>query len=251
MARGNILTVGTGSLSCDTLFNGRLAVCQERKGYRFSLDAVLLAGLSRIKPGDRVIELGTGCGVVPLILAYRDKTNKKISGVEIQPELAGLARANVDANGLGERIEICEMDLRESSSGFKTGSFDVVLSNPPYRKPGAGRVNPERQKAIARHELYANLADVFRAAKHLLPQGGRAALIYPAGRLAYLLSSAREQDFSPKRLTIIYSYPGGPGKLIHLESIKGGGEELTVEPPFYVYRENGRYSEAMDALYAE
>lgn len=143
------------------------------------------------------------------------------------------------------------MDLRQSASNFPPGSFDVVLSNPPYRKSGSGRINVERQKAIARHELCADLCDIFAAARHLLPHGGRAVLVYPATRLPHLLGCARKHDFSPKRLTIIYSYPGGPGKLLHLESVKGGGEELTVAPPFFVYDTNGRYSEAMDALYAE
>lgn len=212
---------------------------------------MLLAGLSRIKKKDRIIELGTGCGVVSLVLAYRRKTDNRIIGVEIQPELAGLALQNVNANGLGDRVEIRQMDLRESTTAFRSGSFDLVVGNPPYRKPGAGRINPDRQKAIARHELAADLSDVFRAAKHLLPQGGRIALIYPATRLAHLMNSARDQDFSPKRLTIIYSNPGGPGKIVHLECLKGGGEQLTIEPPFYVYDENGFYTKTMDELYAE
>ncbi|MGA8130728.1 MAG: methyltransferase domain-containing protein, partial [Syntrophobacteraceae bacterium] len=233
--------------TADALFGGRLLVCQEQKGYRFSLDAVLLAGLTRIGKKDCVIELGTGCGVIPLVLAYRASTERKIAGVEIQPELAELARKNVNENNFGGRIEIYQMDFREISSGFEAGSFDLALSNPPYRKPGTGRINPDMQKAVARHELTATLADVFEAARYLLRVGGRVALVYPATRLANLLRSSLDHGFSPKRLTIVYPYPRGSGRLVHLECRKGGGEELKVEQPFYIYVENGHYSEAMQA----
>ena len=233
----------------DALFAGRLIVCQEQKGYRFSLDAVLLAGLTRIGKKDRVIELGTGCGVIPLVLAYRASTERKIAGVEIQPELAELARKNVNENNFGGRIEIYRMDFREISSGFEAGSFDLALSNPPYRKPGTGRINLDRQKAVARHELTATIADVFEAARYLLGTGGRVALVYPATRLANLLRSALDHGFSPKRLTIIYPHPRGSSRLVHLECRKGGGEELKVEQPFYICGENGHYSDAMQEFY--
>ena len=208
----------------NALFGGRLLVCQEQKGYRFSLDAVLLAGLTRIGKEDRVIELGTGCGVIPLVLAYRASTERKIAGVEIQPELAELARKNVNENNFGGRIEIYQMDFREISSGFEAGSFDLALSNPPYRKPGTGRMNPDRQKAVARHEITATVTDVFEAARYLLRVGGRVALVYPSTRLANLLRSSLDHGFSPKRLTVVYPYPRGSGRLVHLECRKGGGK---------------------------
>ncbi len=196
-----------------------------------------------------MIELGTGCGVIPLVLAYRAKTERKIVGVEIQPELAELAVRNVNENRFGDRVEIRRMDFREVSSGLEAGCFDVALSNPPYRKPGTGRINPDRQKAVARHELTATAADVFVAARYLLRAGGRVALVYPSSRLPNLLRSALDHGFSPKRLTVIYSYPSGPSRLVHLECRKGGGEELKVEQPFYIYGENGLYSDAMQKFY--
>ena len=134
---------------------------------------------------------------------------------------------------------------------FEAESFDLALSNPPYRKPGAGRINPDRQKALARHELTATVADVFEAARRLVPTGGRVAVVYPATRLANLLCSALDKGFTPKRLTMIHSHPGGPGRLVHLECRKGGGEELRVEEPFYIYDEPERYSQAMLRLYGE
>ncbi len=224
-------------------------VRQEERGYRFSIDAVLLAGLTRIRKEDRVIELGTGCGIIPLVLAYRSKCEPKIFAIEIQSELAELAEKNVVENNFGDRIEIRRMDFREVPSSFEAGSFDLAISNPPYRKPGSGRVNPNRQKAVARHELTATIADVFKAAGYLLRQGGRTSVIYPATRLGNLLSSALQHGLSPKRLTIIYSYPHGPSRLVHLECRKGGGEELKIEQPFYIYDKSGHYSDAMQRLY--
>ena len=235
----------------DSLFDGSLIVCQEDKGYRFSLDAVLLAGLTLIRKEDRVIDLGTGCGVIPLIVAYRGKTEQKIAGVEIQPELAQLAKKNVHENNFDGRIEIHQMDFRDLSNAFEAGSFDLALSNPPYRKPGTGAMNPSMQKAIARHELCATIADVLGAAGYLLRQGGRIALVYPSARLGNLLRCALDHGFSPKRLTLIYSHPGGPGRLVHLECRKGGGEELKVEQPFYIYGEKGAYSDAMQKVYSD
>jgi tRNA1Val (adenine37-N6)-methyltransferase len=183
------------------------------------------------------------------MLAYRAKSERTIVGVEIQPELAELAKKNVIENNLGDRVGIHQLDFREISSAFEAGSFDLVLSNPPYRKPGAGRINPDRQKAVARHEITATLADVFRASQYLLRTGGRVALVYPSTRLPNLLRYAIDHGLSPKRLTIIYSYPLGHCRLVHLECRKGGGEELKVEQPFFIYGENGQYSDAMQKFY--
>jgi tRNA1Val (adenine37-N6)-methyltransferase len=212
---------------------------------------VLLAGLTHVRKDDRVIDLGTGCGIIPLVLAYRAKTEHKIAGIEIQPELAELARKNVRENNFIGRIEIHQMDFREVSHGLDAGSFDLALCNPPYRKQGTGLISPSRQKAIARHELSATAADVLKAAGYLLREGGRVALVYPSTRLGYLLSCAINQGFSPKRLTIIYSYPNGPSRLVHLECRKGGGEELDIKQPFYIYEENGTYSDDMQKFYNE
>ncbi len=174
-----------------------------------------------------------------------------MTAVEIQPELAELAQKNVDKNHFGDRIEVHRLDFREGASFFEAESFDLAMSNPPYRKPGAGRVNPDRQKALARHEITATVSDVFEAARRLVPTGGRVAVVYPATRLANLFGSALGTGFTPKRLTVIHSYPGGPGRLVHLECSKGGGEELRIEPPFYIYDEPDRYSPAMQNLYTE
>lgn len=225
-----------------------MTVFQDKKGYRFSLDAVLLAGLTRVSPEDRVADLGTGCAVVLLILAYRGR-GRELVGLEIQPELANLAAKNVEANHLTDRVRVLEVDFREAAVHFEPGSFNVVMSNPPYRRLRSGRINPHPQRALARHELKASVADVFIAGKHLLPRGGALAVIYPASRLDHLLVTAHRHGFGPKELTVIYSHPSGPASLVHLDCRKGGGEELRVMPPFFIYGQDGSYSAAMLMMY--
>jgi tRNA1Val (adenine37-N6)-methyltransferase len=226
-----------------------LLVHQERHGYRFSVDAVLLAGLTAVRPADRVLDLGTGCGVIPLIWAHR-KQGGRLVGVEMQPELACLAKQNVAENGFSEKIEILEMDFRTVSEHLQPGDWDLVVSNPPYRRLNSGRINPNRQRAQARHELTGSVEDVFAAAGCLLHAAGRVAVIYPAARLAHLMGAAERHGFSPKALTVIHSHCEDSARLVHLECRKGGGEELHVAAPFFIYNRDGTYTEAMQKLYA-
>jgi tRNA1Val (adenine37-N6)-methyltransferase len=232
----------------DSLFQGRLKILQPRKGYRFSLDSVLLVGLTRVRRRDRVVDLGTGCGVVPLLLAFRGAASH-LTGVEIQPSLASLARRNVKLNGFSRLVEVLEADLRLIQPDQIPGPVSLVLSNPPYREIASGRLNPTREKALARHELLADLAAVVRAAARLLPEKGRLALIYPARRLPRLLREVTEGGFAPKRLTLIHGRLDSPAKLAHLEAVRGGGDELQVNKPFALYRADGGYTPEMAAMY--
>lgn len=232
----------------DSLFQSRLKILQPRKGYRFSLDSVLLAGLTRVRRQDRVVDLGTGCGVVPLILAFRGAV-AHLTGVEIQPSLAALARRNVDLNGFSRLIDIVEADLRLIKGDQIPGPVSLVVSNPPYREVASGRLNPDRKRAMARHELLANLGEVVKAAARILPQRGRLALIYPARRLPRLLQEVVEAGFAPKLLTFIHGTLDSPAKLAHLEAVKGGGEELRVDKPLAVYLAEGSYTPEMAAMY--
>jgi tRNA1Val (adenine37-N6)-methyltransferase len=234
--------------SLDSLFHGRIMILQPRRGYRFSLDSVLLAGLTRVRRRDRVVDLGTGCGVIPLILAFRCAAFH-VTGVEIQPSLAALARRNVEMNGLSSFIRIVEGDLRFIRKESIGSPVSLVVSNPPYREILSGRLNPEAEKARARHELLADLGDVAKAAARLLPQKGRLALIYPARRLPRLLREVADAGFAPKLLTLIHGTSDSAAKLAHLEAVKGGGEELRVKKPFVVYRADGGYTSEMAALY--
>jgi len=218
----------------DTLFGGRLKILQKKSGYRFSIDALLLAHFAEPRPMDRMIDLGTGCGIIPLIIAFRKKTGK-ITGVEIQPSLADLARRNAALNRLSTRITILERDLRNLEGKGWKGNFDLVLSNPPYRKVGAGRVNPRREKALARHEFKATLQDVLRAAQYLLKEKGRLAMIYPASRAAELLQEMRRFHLEPKRLQFVHSRPQEEARRMMVEGFKEGRAQVRVLPSLILY----------------
>lgn len=233
----------------ESLFDGRVVIRQAQAGYRFSLDAVLLAGLTRCGKTERVLDLGTGCGVVPLVMCYRGQ-GKEWVGLEIQMQLVELARQNIAANGFDDRIRIEPVDFREIPTDCLGSGYDLVVSNPPYRGLGAGRTCPDPQRAMARHELTAELEDVFNAAHHLLKLKGRLALVYPAQRLQHLIRTAGCLGFGVKRLTPIYTKPARPARLVHVECVKGGGQVLDVEPPFFVHNDAGGYSPAMQRLYA-
>jgi tRNA1Val (adenine37-N6)-methyltransferase len=230
--------VAERELTCDSLFNGRLTCCQHRIGYRFSVDSVLLAHFFTPRPTENILDLGAGCGIMPLILAYR-WPELSLKGLELQPQLVELARRNIDVNGYAERIVIREGDLRGVQEIFQPGEFQRILCNPPYHKLAGGRQNLGSEQAVARHEINADIAAVARAAGWLLHKGGKADLVYPATRLVCLLTALRKHGLEPKRLQIVHSYPGGPGQLVMVEAQKGGGEELAVLPPFFVYRESG------------
>lgn len=233
----------------DTLFSGRLHCAQHTDGYRFSVDAVLLAHFIRPRPGDRILDLGAGCGVISLIASYR-LPQVSITALELQPQLAALISRNIERNHLHGRISLRQGDLRQVSTLFPPESFDWVVCNPPYGKLATGRQNPAGEQAVCRHEIEAELDDVIRAISYSLKNRGRAALVYPANRAAVLLASLKTAALEPKRLQIIHSYPGGEGKLVLVEAMKNGGEELVILPPFFIYEEpGGKYSREMARLY--
>ena len=234
----------------DTLFNGRIRCLQHRTGYRFSLDAVLLANFIQPGPGERILDLGCGCGVVSLILAYR-WPSVSITGLEIQPGLAALANKNVMLNNWQERIEIVPGDLREIRNYIEPGSFDWIVSNPPYRRAGTGRVNPSGEQALARHEQSADLRSVTKAANWAVKKRGRGVFIYPASRGAAVISELKNVGLEPKKMLPIFSYPGCTASLLIIEAVKQGGEELMILPPFYVYdKRDGEYSPEMAGYYS-
>jgi tRNA1(Val) A37 N6-methylase TrmN6 len=227
----------------------RLWVCQKKRGYRFSLDAVLLAGLTELRTGDRVVDLGAGCGIIALILACRFP-HCRLLAVESQPALASLAERNVLLNGLAGQIEILAAQMQTLSKQLPPRSYEVVVSNPPYRPLGSGRLNPVAERAIARHELQGSLEMVAQTAGYLLSAGGRLALIYPAWRLVHLCSLLRSYHLEPKIMRLIHSRPGDEAKLIWMEARKDGREEMKVLPPLTVYRSLGEYTAEMEEIFS-
>jgi tRNA1Val (adenine37-N6)-methyltransferase len=214
----------------DTFFNGKLRVIQKKKGYRFSIDAVLLSQFVRIRKEERVIDLGTGCGILPLLLSQTTKAGSFV-GVEIQGGLAECAKKNVLLNHLEGRISILERDFRKLTETFAPGSFDVALSNPPYRKSRSGRINPSEEKAIARHEIEGTLEDLISLVSYLLRTKGRCYFIFPATRSVDILTALRSRTLEPKRLQFVHPRIGEDAKFILAESVKASGVELKIMPP--------------------
>jgi tRNA1Val (adenine37-N6)-methyltransferase len=221
----------------DTFFNGKLQIIQKKKGYRFSVDAILLSQFVRIRKCERVIDLGTGCGILPLLLSQTTKAHF-FAGVEIQKGLAECAEKNVFLNHLENRICILRQDFRELKSTFQPGSFDVVLSNPPYRRHQAGRINPSAEKAVARHEIKGTLEDLISIASYLLPPKGRCYLIFPALRAVDLFVALRGEKLEPKRLQFVHPRIVEEAKFVLIESIKNSGVELKIMDPLILHESN-------------
>jgi tRNA1Val (adenine37-N6)-methyltransferase len=208
-----------------------LKIIQRTEGPHFSLDAVLLARFASVEADDTVVDLGTGMGIIPLILAANTKI-RKIVGIEIQSELADIARRNVSLNRLEDKIEIIQGDLKSVASDYPNPvQFDVVISNPPYQKVGSGRLNPDSIKAIARHEIKCTLDDVLKASFHLLKNRGRAVFVYRPDRLVDLISGCRQNRLEPERLQMVYPDMDKEANLILLETIKNGKQALKVLKP--------------------
>lgn len=225
----------------DFFLEGKLQVLQKKKGYRFSIDALLLSQFVMIRKNEKVIDLGTGCGILPLLLSKTTKASTFV-GVEIQKDLFECARKNVLLNHLEERITILQQDYRELKRFFPPNSFDVVLSNPPYRKPLTGRINPSIEKAIARHEIKGSLEDLVSLTSYLLPPKGRFYLIFPAFRTVDLLVALRKVRLEPKRLQFVYSRIGENAKFVLTESIKESGVELMIMEPLTLQSSTSNHS---------
>ena len=224
----------------DLLING-LQIIQKTKGFRFTLDAVLLAHFVSLKEGDRVVDLGSGTGIIPLLLTTR--LNKiQVTGVEIQQEMAEMANRSVEMNQLTEKITIMEGDLRNIHKSLVGGIFHVVTANPPYGALGEGLINSEHNKALARHEIKCSLEDVVQSASKLLNYQGRFALIHRVERLADLFTLLRQYDLEPRRLRFIHPYLGKPARHLLLESRKKAPADLQVLPPLVVYEKPGQYN---------
>lgn len=219
----------------------RLHILQKKGGYRFSIDTLILADFIRLKPADRVLDLGTGCGILPLLLAPRVPRGRVI-GLEVQPGLLDLAARNLRLNQPQERIQLLGGDIRRVAALFPGGGFDAVVTNPPYRPLHTGRINPGTEKALARHEILLNLSQMLAEVRPILKDKGRFSLIYPVRRLAALLFEARQAGLEPKRVRLVHSFPDSNGEWVLLEAVKNGGEELTVLPALTVYERPGVYS---------
>jgi tRNA1Val (adenine37-N6)-methyltransferase len=234
-------------LTHDTFFDGRMHVKQLRRGYRFSIDAVLLAGAVAPRTRDRVVDLGTGCGIIPMILAFH-QPGLRVWGVELQADLAALAAENIGGNGWSDRVTIQRADMRQLGPESFNGPVDRVVANPPYRRARSGRINPDEQRALARHEIAITLPELLETVKRILKTGGRFHIIYSAERTAELLGCMRAEGIEPKRLRSIHSTAGENARLVLVEGIRAGRSGLTVSPPLVMYDGGGNYSAEVQSL---
>ena len=236
-------------LTHDPFLNGNIVLKQPRNGYRFSIDAVVLAHRVRPLCDETILDLGTGCGVIPLILGFRH-AHVRLVGVEIQRDLADLARQNVADNGLTDRIHIVATDMRRLTPADVGGPVDVVVANPPYRKLASGRINPEPQRAVARHELKVDLPQVLQSARRMLKPSGRFFVIYPSGRAVDLIAGMRSAGLEPKTLMTVHSRVSSPARLVTIMGVKGGRPGLEVDPPLHLYDDNGSIAAGVQAMLA-
>lgn len=230
----------------DLMWRGR-RILQDTREFCFSLDAVLLAHFPRWKKEQRVLELGTGTGVIPLLMA--DEVSH-VEALELNPVTARLAKRNVDMNGMEDRITVREGDLRKIREFYPPESFDVVLSNPPYRPVGNGRRSARDGVAMARHELTATLSDVVSAARYALRFRGLFAMVHLPERLGEILVALHENQMEAKRLLLVHPKPEKVPNLLLLEAVVGaapGG--LKVLPPLVVHGETGEYTEELLRIY--
>jgi tRNA1Val (adenine37-N6)-methyltransferase len=230
----------------DALGYGDLQIIQPQQGFRFTIDPILLAGFAQSKAGENWIDLGCGSGVLPLLLARRE-AGLQITGVEIDSASAERARRNVLLNKLEQQINIIHGDLRALRQTHGAQSCDVIITNPPYRRPENGRISAGADRAIARHELHGSLDDFLDASRYLLKNGGRFYAIYLAERLPELLAKMSVTKIEPKRLRCIHPRQENEANLVLIEGRRSGRPGLTIMPPLFIYEKEG-YSEEVRSL---
>jgi tRNA1Val (adenine37-N6)-methyltransferase len=233
----------------DALFGGGLKLYQQKQGYRFSIDSILLADFATVRCGNKVIDLGTGNGVVPLILAYR-YPSVSVTGIEIQRQMAERAARNIRLNGYEDRIVIEQMDIASTMDRFKPESFDTVVCNPPYRQATSGRLSLSSEKQIARHEIKASLDDFVRAAAFLVKNKGCFACIQLSDRTVDVVSAMRSAGLEPKRLRTVHGFSESKASMVLVEAIKGGRKGVDILPPLIIYDSAKNYTAELNAMAA-
>lgn len=220
-----------------------LQLFQPRYGYRYSLDPLLLARFcSEVKPGGSIVDLGAGCGIISLVLA-RINTSASVLAVENNLEMAALVERNIQHNHLADRVSVQAADILTLRSSQADSTFDLVVSNPPFRTPGSGRVSPRAGRDAARHETTAGLADFLAAAKYLVKPSGRICFIQLPSRLPEFIALAAEMKLSVLRLRMIHSNAASPATMFMIELAKGRRAAPVVEPPLFVRDMEGEYTD--------
>ena len=232
----------------DDLSRNGYRIIQDPERFCFGMDAVLLSGYVHMKSGGRVLDLGTGTGIIPLLLSAKTQA-ESLCGLEIQADSADMARRSVAMNHLEDRISVIQGDIKEADKLFAAASFDVVTSNPPYMIGQHGLTNPEAPKAIARHEVLCTFEDIAAQTARLLAPGGSFYLVHRPFRLAELIVTLSKYKLEPKRMQLVYPYADREPNMVLLQAVRGGKPRMTVEKPLVIYKEPGEYTEEIYGIY--
>lgn len=232
----------------DDLERNGYRIIQNEKFFCFGMDAVLLSGFIKAGPKDRLLDMGTGTGIIPILV--RAKTAcRDLTALEIQEESADMARRSVEMNGLSSDINVVTGDIKEASGLFPRSSFDVIVSNPPYMKADSGLTNPNEAKVLARHEIKCTFEDLARESAALLKTGGKFFLVHRPERLAEIIDVLRSYKIEPKRLKMVHSYIDSEACMFLLEGARGGNSGMKVEKPLIIYKEKNLYTDEIYEIY--
>ena len=232
----------------DDLMRDGLKLIQNPDIFCFGIDAVLLSSYAKARRGDIVLDMGTGNGVIPILMQSKNP-GSSYKALEIQDMSYDLACRNVCYNNLNEKIEIVKGDIKEASRIFGGASFNVVVTNPPYMKNNAGKVNPDSAKAIARHEILCDINELCREASKVLKMKGTLYMVHRPNRLVDIMEAMRSNHLEPKRIRMVQPYDDKPANMVLIEAVKGGRSELTVEPALIVYNHDGSYTNDLLLMY--
>jgi tRNA1(Val) A37 N6-methylase TrmN6 len=232
----------------DDLHRNNYQIIQNTKKFCFGMDAVLLSGYAKVNQNETVLDLGTGTGIIPILLEAKTE-GRHFTGLEIQVESVDMAKRSVTVNHLEDKIDIVIGDIKEASAIFGQASFDVVTSNPPYMNHSHGIVNPSEAKAIARHELLCSLKDVIREASRCLKPNGRFYLVHRPFRLVEIINTLSEYKLEVKRMKFVYPYVDKEPNMVLMECIKGAKSMVKVEAPLIVYKEPKVYTDEIYDIY--
>lgn len=234
----------------DDLHRNGYMLIQDPKRFCFGVDAVLLSGFAEAEKGEKVLDLGTGTGIIPILMEAKSKA-EHFYALEIQEESAEMARRSVKLNGLSEKIDIITGDIKEADNIFPLSSFDVITSNPPYMENGGGLKNDFTPKAIARHEVLCSLDDVARVSSRLLKFGGRFYMVHRPYRIADIMCTLRKYKLEPKKMRLVHPYIDREPNMVLIEAVRSGKPMLKVLPPLVIYKDDKTYTDEIIKIYYE
>lgn len=232
----------------DDLHINNYRIIQNPKYFCFGMDAVLLSDFAKVKEGENVLDLGTGTGIIPILLQAKTKGNH-FAGIEIQSYCVDMARRSIIMNGQESQIDIYEGDIKEADKIFSLSSFDVITSNPPYMNEGKGLINDYSPKAIARHEIYCTLEDIIRVTSRLVRVGGRFYMVHKPHRLIEIVEVLKKYQMEPKRIRFVHAYKDKEANMLLIEAIRHGKSMVKIEKPLIIYDNVNQYSGEIYKIY--